>query len=66
MCEEGGRFAGTYYVRPNHPGRGSHVANAGYMVSSDFRGRGPRSRCASTRSKPRSASALPRCSSTSW
>ncbi len=40
VCEEDGRFAGTYYVRPNHPGRGAHVANAGYMVSPDFRGRG--------------------------
>lgn len=36
----GGRFAGTYYVRPNQPGRGKHVANAGYMVAPEFRGRG--------------------------
>ncbi|MCE9563811.1 MAG: GNAT family N-acetyltransferase [Planctomycetes bacterium] len=34
------QFAGTYYVRPNAAGRGSHVANAGYMVSPSFRGRG--------------------------
>ena len=34
------QFAGTYYVRPNQPGRGSHVANAGYMVMPTFRGRG--------------------------
>ena len=40
VCEEAGRLAGTYYVRPNHPGRGSHVANAGYMVAPEFRGRG--------------------------
>lgn len=40
VCEEDGRFAGTYYVRPNHPGRGGHVANAGYMVAPEFRGRG--------------------------
>lgn len=38
--EVDGAFAGTYYVRPNHPGRGSHVANAGYMVEPAFRGRG--------------------------
>lgn len=40
VCEVEGRFAGTYYVRPNQPGRGSHVANAGYMVAPAFRGRG--------------------------
>lgn len=40
VCEVEGRFAGTYYVRPNHPGRGSHVANAGYVVEPSFRGRG--------------------------
>lgn len=40
VCEEDGRFAGTYFVRPNQPGRGDHVANAGYMVSPEFRGRG--------------------------
>lgn len=26
-------LAGTYFLRPNQPGRGSHVANGGYMVS---------------------------------
>lgn len=40
VCEVGGQFAGTYYVRPNQPGRGSHVANAGYMVAPAFGGRG--------------------------
>lgn len=40
VYEVDGAFAGTYYVRPNHPGRGNHVANAGYMVAPDFRGRG--------------------------
>lgn len=40
VAEEDGAFAGTYYVRPNQPGRGNHVANAGYMVDSQFRGRG--------------------------
>jgi len=32
--------AGTYYIKPNQPGLGSHVCNAGYMVSSTARGRG--------------------------
>jgi L-amino acid N-acyltransferase YncA len=36
----GGRVLGSYYVRPNQPGRGAHVANAGYMVESAARGRG--------------------------
>lgn len=40
ICEAEGAFAGTYYVRPNQPGRGNHVANAGYMVAPGFRGRG--------------------------
>jgi ribosomal protein S18 acetylase RimI-like enzyme len=40
VAEVDGAFAGTYYVRPNQPGRGNHVANAGYMVDPAFRGRG--------------------------
>ena len=40
ICEVDGAFAGTYFVRPNQPGRGNHIANAGYMVASEFRGRG--------------------------
>src|SRR5690349_7895060 len=40
VAEVEGRFAGTYYVRPNQPGRGGHVANAGYMVAPEFRRRG--------------------------
>jgi ribosomal protein S18 acetylase RimI-like enzyme len=40
VAEIDGAFAGTYYVRPNQPGRGNHVANAGYMVAPTFRGRG--------------------------
>ena len=35
-----GRVVGTYILKPNHPGLGSHVANAGYMVSADGRGKG--------------------------
>ena len=40
VAELGGRLAGTYFVRPNQPSRGSHVANGGYMVAPEFRGRG--------------------------
>jgi len=34
------QIVGTYILRPNQPGLGSHVANAGYMVSNDGRGKG--------------------------
>ena len=37
---ENGRVSGTYILKENQPGRGSHVANASYMVSSDARGKG--------------------------
>jgi len=30
---EGDQVVGTYLLRPNQPGLGSHVANAGYMVA---------------------------------
>lgn len=47
VAEDGSRVIGTYYLRPNQPGRGSHIANAGYMVADDARGRGIASaRCA--------------------
>jgi ribosomal protein S18 acetylase RimI-like enzyme len=31
---------GTYLLKPNQAGNGSHIANAGFMVSSAARGRG--------------------------
>lgn len=31
---------GTYILKPNQPGLGSHVANAAYMVSPEAQGRG--------------------------
>jgi L-amino acid N-acyltransferase YncA len=34
------RVAGTYILRPNQSGGGSHVANAGFMVSASARGHG--------------------------
>src|SRR5947207_9918548 len=40
VTEVDGKVVGTYYVRPNQPGRGAHVANAGYMVADDARGQG--------------------------
>ncbi len=31
---------GTYYIKPNQPGGGSHVCNCGYMVAPAMRGKG--------------------------
>lgn len=35
-----GVVVGTYILRPNYPGLGSHVANAGYMVKMEAGGKG--------------------------
>jgi L-amino acid N-acyltransferase YncA len=40
VAEVEGQIAGAYIFKPNQPGWGSHVANAAYMVDSDFRGYG--------------------------
>jgi L-amino acid N-acyltransferase YncA len=40
VAEENGAVIGTYFVRHNQPGRGDHVANGGYMVAPEARGRG--------------------------
>jgi L-amino acid N-acyltransferase YncA len=40
VITENGRIYGTYILKENHPGLGSHVANASYMVSSQARGQG--------------------------
>lgn len=38
--KENGDVAGSFYIKPNFPGRSSHLANYGLLVSPDFRGRG--------------------------
>ena len=40
VAEQDSQLCGTYYIKTNQPGRGSHVCNCGYMVSSKARGRG--------------------------
>ena len=35
-----GRVVGTFWLKPNYPGLGSHIANAAYMVSPKASGRG--------------------------
>jgi ribosomal protein S18 acetylase RimI-like enzyme len=39
-CDADGPLLGTYFVKANQPGRGSHVANCGYVVSAEAAGRG--------------------------
>ena len=40
VAEDGGTILGTYYLRPNQGGGGSHVCNGGYITSAEARGRG--------------------------
>lgn len=38
--DEGNKILGTYYIKPNQPGLGSHVCNCGYVVSELARAKG--------------------------
>jgi ribosomal protein S18 acetylase RimI-like enzyme len=40
VARAGRDLAGSYYVKPNFPGRGAHIANAGYFVVPAWRGHG--------------------------
>lgn len=40
VVEDDGEILGTYYLKTNQAGPGSHVCNCGYMVSSLARGKG--------------------------
>ena len=40
VAELHGDVVGTYYMRPNQQGGGSHVANCGYMTATTASGRG--------------------------
>ncbi len=40
VCEDDKQILGTYYLKTNQAGPGSHVCNCGYMVSSNARGKG--------------------------
>jgi GNAT superfamily N-acetyltransferase len=35
-----GALVGSYYLKPNFPGRAAHIANGGYFVVRQLRGRG--------------------------
>ena len=40
VAEDNDTILGTYIIRPNQLGAGSHVANAGFMVGPEVQGRG--------------------------
>lgn len=40
VVKDGDKIIGTYSLRRNHYGLGSHVANAAYMTHKDYRGQG--------------------------
>lgn len=44
VAEADGKVFGHYMLKPNAPGLGDHVANAGYMVAPSLRGHGIASR----------------------
>jgi len=39
-CSDDGSIVGTYTLKPNQPGLGSHVCNCGYVVAVEARGKG--------------------------
>jgi L-amino acid N-acyltransferase YncA len=53
------QIVGSYFIRANQPGLGSHVANAGYMVKREFHGKGiGRAMCEHSLAAARSAGFL--------
>ncbi|MBW5412622.1 MULTISPECIES: GNAT family N-acetyltransferase [Pseudomonas] len=40
VAERDGQILGTYYIKPNAAGPGSHVCNCGYMTAEAARGQG--------------------------
>lgn len=40
VAEENGEILGTYWIKANQPGLGSHVGNGAYMVSPAAKGKG--------------------------
>jgi ribosomal protein S18 acetylase RimI-like enzyme len=39
-CTDDGEMLGTYFIKPNQPGLGSHVCNCGYVVAASAQGQG--------------------------
>jgi predicted N-acetyltransferase YhbS len=64
VAEDGGRIVGTYYLRANNRGGGSHVANCGYIVAANASRRGvARAMCAHSleRARGRGFTAMQDC-----
>ncbi len=40
VAKDGPRIAGSFYLKPNFPGRSSHIANAGFIVAPGHRCKG--------------------------
>ena len=40
VAEEDGEIHGTYWIKANQPGLGSHIGNGAYMVSPNAKGKG--------------------------
>lgn len=40
VAESDGQIIGSYFLKANHPGRASHIANAGFIVAPSVQGRG--------------------------
>ena len=40
VAVDAGHVLGSYYLKPNQPGSGAHVCNAGFMTVAEARGRG--------------------------
>ncbi|WP_420583240.1 GNAT family N-acetyltransferase [Reichenbachiella sp.] len=40
VAEEDGKVLGTYIIKPNHPGQGSHIANGSFMIHPNAQGKG--------------------------
>ncbi len=40
ICKNDNEIIGGFYIKPNFPGRSSHIANCGYIVKKEYRGKG--------------------------
>ena len=66
VAELHGRLAGTYCLRANLSGPGSHVANAGYMVDPASSAMASAAACASTLLQRPEPGGSKRCNSMPW
>ena len=40
ICKKDNKIIGGFYIKPNFPGRASHIANCGYIIKKEYRGKG--------------------------